>query len=337
MRSHRDDLPVQSGGLVSNPGSPFWVADEGTGVSTLYNGSGNLCSLPIAVFTVPPPAGQTGPSGPTGIVGNTNPNEFLVSGAGTGALFIFASDLGTISAWNSGTTAVLKVDNSMQANANGTTGAEYTGLALANNAGSDFLYAANFKSGNVDVFDSQFQPVPFAAGDFKDPALPAGYAPFNVANVGGNLIVTFAQVNTSTGVENDGAGLGFVDEFSPGGTLIMRFGGSTAGSNPELNAPWGVALAPANFGAASNDLLVGNLGDSHVNAFDPSTGAFVGQLETTSGNPIVLDGGFTGSSTFGLWGLSFGNGGGSGNTNTLYFTSGFNQYKDGVFGSVTST
>jgi uncharacterized protein (TIGR03118 family) len=226
------------------------------------------------------------------------------------------------------------VDNSTQVNANGSTGAVYKGLALASNGGSDFLYAANFRSGNIDVFDNTFKPVTLPTGAFHDPTLPSGFAPFGIQTINGNLYVTFAKQDAAKHDEVDGAGLGFVDVFSPAGFFLQRIGGTT--TQPELNAPWGLAMAPANFGKFSGDLLVGNFGDSHVSAFDPISGAFLGQLSNAKGQPLVLDGGFNGSSTQGLWGLSFGNNGGAGPANTLYFTSGFNHESDGVLGAVTA-
>jgi uncharacterized protein (TIGR03118 family) len=320
---------VNPWGIVARSKGPFWVNDNGMGVSTLYDGAGNI--IP-AVFTIPPPAGQSGPAAPSGIVGNTNTNEFLVNGPGTAAAFIFATEDGTISAWNSGSSAVLKVDNSNQPNANGSTGAVYKGLAIANNGGSDFLYATNFRSGHVDVFDSQFNPVKLSPGAFHDALIPASFAPFGIANINGNLYVTFAQQDSEKHDDVAGAGHGFVDVFSPSGTLLMRLGGG--GLNPELNSPWAVVLAPADFGRFSNDVLVGSFGDSHVSAFNPTTGAFVGQLANPNGTPLVLVGGFAGSDTKGLWGLSFGNGNGAGATTTLFFTAGINHESDGVFGEV---
>jgi uncharacterized protein (TIGR03118 family) len=339
---HTDPNLINPWGITASGGSPFWISDNGTGVSTIYDGAGNPNPL---VVTIPGPKGSpsTFTAAPTGIVNNGNQSEFPVVPGGPSAAFIFATEDGTISAWNPGgpaglNAASLEVDNSQQVYANGGVGAVYKGLALASNGGSDFLYAANFRSGNVDVFDSNFKPVTTGTGafpgTFHDPSLPAGFAPFGIQALNGNLYVTFALQDSSKHDEVDGAGLGFVDVFSPAGVLLQKIGGTTP--QPELNAPWGLVMAPANFGKFSNDLLVGNFGDSHVSAFDAS-GNFVGQLSDAQGNPLVLLGGFQGTDTKGLWGLRFGNGSGSGSTSTLYFTAGVNDETDGLLGSVTAT
>jgi uncharacterized protein (TIGR03118 family) len=333
---HVDPNLINPWGIVASGGSPFWVSDNNAGVSTLYNGIGNPQSL---VVTIPGPKGS--PPGfvaaPTGVVNNGVAIDFLVNGPGTSAHFIFATEDGTISAWNSGTSAVLKVDNSQVPTA--ANGAVYKGEAIDTVGTSQFLYVTNFRAGTVEVYDNTFAPHTFSATQFTDANLPAGFAPFGIQNINGNVFVTYAEQNATKHDDVDGAGLGFVDEFSPTGALLQRVGGP--GVQPELNAPWGLTIAPSNFGKFSNDLLVGNLGDSHVNAFsiNPATGAFVfaGQLSDAQGHPLVLDGGFKGPSTRGLWGLRFGNGTGSGPTNTLFFTSGPNNETDGVLGSVTAT
>jgi len=309
--ANTDPNLINPWGISYSATSPFWVSDNGTGVATLYNGSGQ--PFPVGsplVVTVPPPAGGTPPSAPTGQVFNGGIG-FEVS-PGRPARFIFATEDGTISGWNpaaSPTTAILKVDNSGS-------GAVYTGLAIGNNGAGDFLYAANFNSGAINVFDTNFAPTTLA-GSFTDPTLPSGYAAFNIQNLGGKLYVTYAD-------DVPGPGKGFVDVFDLNGNLMLRLI-----SDGSLNSPWGLALAPGNFGEFSNDLLVGNFGDGKINAFDPMTGIFHGTMLDINGDPIVIEG---------LWGLKFGNGGNGGDSDTLYFTAGIpgdGAVEDhGLFGSL---
>jgi uncharacterized protein (TIGR03118 family) len=324
---------VNPWGLVASSTSPWWVNDNGTGLSTLYNGTGAIQKL---VVTVPPPAGS--PAGttaaPTGIVFNGNTSEFLVNGPNTSAHFIFATEDGTISAWNSGTSAVLKVDNSTQANANGSTGALYKGLALANNGGSDFLFATNFRAGKIDVFDSTFHQVTLASGAFTDRKIPKGFAPFGIQSVTvpgtsqSVLFVTYAKQDSEKHDDVAGKGNGFVDVFDTSGNLLQR-----VASRGALNSPWGVAVAPSNFGKFSGDLLVGDFGDGRINAFKLPQGrshkfTSAGQLMNVRGKPVTISG---------LWGLAFGNGAGAGPTNTLFFTAGHNHEADGLFGTLTTS
>ncbi|WP_406698981.1 TIGR03118 family protein [Singulisphaera sp. Ch08] len=304
-------------GIASGSTTPFWVSDNQTGVSTLYNASGTPQPL---VVTIPPPMTGTAPSAPTGIVfnDNTQATAFLVNGPGTRALFIFATEDGTIAAWNAGTSAVVKVDNSGS-------GAVYKGLALANTAVgtavASRLYATNFSKGTVDVFDQNFSPVSLSPGAFTDSRIPAGYAPFGIANIGGNLVVTYALQDDEKVDDAPGRGHGFVDVYDPNGALLRRV--ATRGA---LNSPWGVALAPAGFGRFSNDLLIGDFGDGRINAYRPVPGGyhFDGQLLASSRKPITIDG---------LWGLKFGTN--VGNPNTLYFTAGINHEENGLFGTLT--
>jgi len=347
---HVDPLLVNPWGLVAGAGGPFWDSNNGTGTSSLYDGAGNV-STGLPFVTVPAPAGSPAgtTSAPTGIVNNSTPN-FIVSftnssGVTTSgpAAFIFATEDGTISGWNpkvspTGSSpsvqAILEVDNSAS-------GAVYKGLADVTMAAGDalpagqYLFATNFHSGNIDVFNSSFQPVSLPAGAFHDATIPAGFAPFGIATIGGDVYVSYAKQDAAKHDDVAGAGNGYVDVYSPTGALLMRLGGP--GFQPELNSPWGMVQAPSNFGAFSNDILVGNFGDSHISAFNPTTGAFLGQLSDAQGHPLTLDGGIKGADTKGLWGLSFGNGNGSGNTNTLYFNSGFNDESDGLFGSLTAS
>ncbi len=297
-------------GIASSATSPFWVSNNGTGTSTLYNGLGQ--PFPIAsplVVTIPPSSGGT----PTGQVFNGSSDFELNSGQP--ARFIFATESGTIAGWNpaaAATSAITKVDNSPS-------GAVYTGLAIGNNGSGNFLYAANFASGAIDVFDHSFGPASLA-GSFTDPNLPAGYAPFNVENINGTLYVTYA-VRDQNGVVA-GAGNGIVDAFDMNGNLLRRV--ATGGA---LNSPWGLALAPLGFGEFGGALLVGNFGDGLIDAFDPSTGTLLGTLLDAAHNAIENDG---------LFGLRFGNGGSGGSLDTLYFTAGLNDGQNGLFGSISA-
>jgi uncharacterized protein (TIGR03118 family) len=297
-------------GMAASSTSPFWTSDNGTGLSTLYNGAGTAQAL---VVTIPPPSGGTSPSTPTGVVFNGG-SDFQISPA-QAARFIFATEDGTISGWASGTTAIRMVDDSAA-------GANYKGLALGASGSNTFLYAANFSQGKIDVFDSSFSPA-FLSGSFTDPGLPAGYAPFNIQNLGGNLYVTYALQDGAGKGDVPGAGKGYVDVFDTNGNFVKRLisGGS-------LNSPWGLALAPASFGDYSSALLVGNSGDGIINAFDPSTGILLGSLvDDLTKMPIEIDG---------LWALDFGNGGNGGQPNELFFTAGPNDGAHGLFGKITS-
>ena len=206
-------------------------------------------------------------------------------------------------------------------NSAGGTGAVYKGLALGNNTtNSNLLFATNFRAGTIDVFDKTFKPVDLGPNAFTDATLPAGFAPFGIRNIGGKLFVTYAQQNDAKHDDVAGPGNGFIDVFDTSGNLLQHFA-----SGGTLNSPWGLALAPSNFGTLSNALLVGNFGDGLINAFNPTTGAFLGQLQGVNGNTVHIDG---------LWGLDFGNGASAGPTNTLFFTAGINAERNGLFGSL---
>jgi uncharacterized protein (TIGR03118 family) len=263
---------------------------------------------------VPPAAGGKQGS-PTGIVFNSS-TDFQIS-AGTPARFIFATEDGTISGWASGTNAILMVDNSASE-------AIYKGLAIGNNGTANFLYAADFHGAKIDVFDAAFAPATLA-GNFSDPTIPAGYAPFNIQNIGGVLYVTYALQDADGEDDVPGLGHGFINKFDLNGNLIARFA-----SRGPLNSPWGLAVAPAGFGAFANALLVGNFGDGRINVYDSVTGNFLfQQLADGSGHAISIEG---------LWGLKFGNGGNGGDVNTLYFAAGIagpDELEDhGLFGSI---
>ena len=297
---HVDADLVNPWGLAASSTSPWWVSDNGTGKSTLYNGNtGAKQALVVSV-----------PGAPTGVVFS-----------GTSFLpyrFIFASEDGTISAWGpaNGTQAMVKVDNSAS-------GAVYKGLAIGHTTAGDFLYATNFHAGTVDVFDQTFAAV--SGAGFVDPAIPAGYAPFGIQNLGSLIYVTYALQDADAHDDVPGEGHGYVDAFDAAGNLLHR-----VASKGPLNSPWGLALAPVNFGKFSSDLLVGNFGDGRIHAFDPrlnGRGEFQqrGPLHSAEGPPIEIAG---------LWALAFGNGANAGPTTTLFFTAGPFDEQHGLFGTL---
>ena len=305
-----DSHLVNAWGLVAGPATPWWVNANGTGTSLIFNAAGVPASL---VVTVPVVSGAQGPSTPTGIAFNGTP-DFEV-GPGSPALFIFATEDGTISGWSPNLTdrtqAAIKVPN--------TTSAVYKGIAIGSLNGKNLLYAANFKSGAIDVFDANYVATTVPGG-FKDSTIPSDFAPFNIQNIGGWLYVTFAKQKAGSDDDQAGPGLGFVDQFTPDGNLVMRLEHGLW-----MNAPWGVALAPATFGEASGRLLVGNFGSGEIATFDPDTGIFQGMLMGRR-HPIKIDG---------LWGIAFGNGGNAGPVDTLYFTAGPGDESHGLFGTLT--
>jgi uncharacterized protein (TIGR03118 family) len=299
---------VNAWGIATSATSPFWVNDNGTGLSTVYTSSGSISTLKAIV-----PAGESGssPSTPTGIVFNGTGGFAIATGKTPN--FIFATESGTVSGWNStvdATHAILKVDRSGS-------GAVYKGLAISSGSTGPYLYAANFHSGAIDVFDANWAAVALP-GAFADPAVPAGYAPFNIQNLGGKLYVVYARQDAARHDEVPGPGNGYVAVFDLNGNLIEHLD-----SNGPLNAPWGMALAPATFGAFANALLVGNFGDGRINAFDPATGILLGTLQDASGSSISIPG---------LWGLIVGNGGNGGDPNSVYFAAGPGDETHGLFG-----
>jgi uncharacterized protein (TIGR03118 family) len=298
---------VNPWGISESAASPFWISDNHSGLTTLYNGSGAITPL---VVTIAPPKGQSGAAAPTGQVFN-NTLAFVLAN-GKPATFIFDTEDGTVSAWNGGAATTLEADNSAA-------GAIYKGLALGANASGPLLYAANFHAGTVDVFDGKFAPAT-VAGNFADATIPAGFAPFNIANLDGKLYVSYAKQDDDKEDDVKAAGNGFVDIFDMDGNLQKRLI-----SNGPLNSPWGMTIAPATFGAFGGALLVGNFGDGKINAFDPSSGTMMGTLEDPQGNPITIDG---------LWATIFGNGKNGGDQNTLYFTAGPGDEEHGLFGSL---
>ncbi len=298
---------VNGWGLTRSGGSPFWVSDEGTGKSTLYNGAGQKIGL---IVTIPPAPNGAAKGTPTGDVfnitlGNPVPSFSVSNGVKSGtAIFLFATLDGTISGWSpgvDGTHALIAADRSKN-------GAVYTGLAITSDASGDFLYAAdNGPNSRIDVFDKNFKLM----NSFTDPAIKGGFAPYGIQNIGGNLWVTFGGNKSAAG---------FVDEFDTAGNVLMHITGP-------LHSPWGLAMAPADFGPFSNTLLIANnVPDGRINAFDPHTGAFLGTLRDLHGQAIVIDQ---------LWAIQFGNGGNGGKPNQLFFTAGPNNYANGLFGMIT--
>jgi uncharacterized protein (TIGR03118 family) len=308
---HQDPSLVNAWGLTSTLTSPWWVADTETNVSTIYRADGSKVPLTVDVRNAP-----------TGAVANTGTSFTVTNGTTSGpARFIFSTEEGTILGWNPAvapTAAVLAVDNSGL-------GAVYKGLTLASTTAGDFLYATDFHNGRVDVFDGSFHPVS-TAGGFVDPKIPAGYAPFGIQNVAGRIVVTYAVQDADGEDDVAGQGHGFVDIFDTDGTLIVR-----VARHGLLNSPWGIAVAPSSFGAFSGDLLIGNFGDGHINAFEPQpdgTFELVGQLRTSDHKALAIDG---------LWSLQFGKGApANGPVTTLFFTAGPDDESHGLFGTITS-
>jgi uncharacterized protein (TIGR03118 family) len=298
---------INAWGLAFNAsGSVLWVSNNGTGTSTLYNSTtGAKNALVVAI----PKAGNAPGGLPTGQVFNPVATDFLLP-SGAKASFIFSNEDGTIAGWSSGAAAVVAADRSSN-------GAVYKGLALATNAGANFLYATNFAKNSVDVFDNTFKYV----SSFTDTSVPAGYAPFGIHTIGGQLWVTFAKQGAAGSADDvPGAGFGFVDVFNPNGTRVKRFA-----SNGRLNSPWGVALAPAGFGSAAGNILIGNFGDGKIGAYDVATGAFRGYLHDSSNTPLVIDG---------LWDLQFGVA--TAQATTLFFSAGPNGETHGLIGTLTA-
>jgi len=303
---------VNPWGLASSPTGPFWFAENARGVSDILDGRGTPFSLVAAI-----PSSAASGSAPSGTAFNGG-DGFAIAENGISApsRFLYVSENGTISGWSmvvDPTRALLVVDNSGL-------GADYTGLALGADAtGQSFLYAADFGRGTIDVFDQNFKPI-LRSGSFLDPSLPQDFAPFNVQNLGGLLFVTYARHDASGYAYAAGSGNGFIDVYDTSGALVRRFA-----SQGPLDAPWGLALAPADFGPFGGALLVGNNGDGHINAYDPVSGARLGEVSDANGNPLtILD----------LWALKFGNGHVGGDANTLFFTAGLDDETHGLFGAL---
>ena len=298
---------VNGWGLSAGPTTPWWTSNNASNTSTLYSGVGAKSALTVSVA-----------GGPTGTVFNGNAAAFVVSESGRSAAarFLFSTEAGTIRGWSptvNATVAVVGADRS-------SAGAIYKGLATVN----DKLYAADFHNGRVDVFDSSFNLVP---GGFTDPKIPAGFAPFGIQALGGNIFVTYAKQDAAKKDDVAEPGQGYVNEFTPDGTLIASVVNSGK-KNAPLNAAWGLALAPADFGSFGGYLLVGNFGNGRISAYmqRDSKWVYKGQLRHADGSPIEIDG---------LWAIAFGNGSAAGPTGTLYFLAGPSAEAHGLFGSIT--
>jgi uncharacterized protein (TIGR03118 family) len=294
-------------GIALTASSPFWVSANGKGFAEVYKvdpTAGTVAKQGVQV-TIP------GDGTVTGQVSNSNTAAF------NNDVFLFGSEDGTISGWRSalGTTGTAEVLQTAS------TANVYKAVTTASISANTYLYAANFRSGSIDVLKGT-AAAPSLTGNFSDPNLPAGYAPFNIQNLGGTMYVTYALQDATKHDDSPGAGHGFVDSFDTQGNLLGRIG--TQGT---LNSPWGLAIAPASFGPLAGDLLVGNFGDGRINAFSltPSP-AFVGQLDDTNGQPLGISG---------LWGLSVGNGGNGGSTSKLYFAAGPAGETEGLFGAIS--
>jgi uncharacterized protein (TIGR03118 family) len=288
-------------GVSFAPKSPFWVSDQATSVSTLYDGAGNIKSLVVTI----PKIGS--PSGPTGQVFNGTTSFNLPDGSP--ALFLFVTLDGQLTGWNPGTATIA-------VNVGTTAGAIYTGLAINNVGAANYLYAAD-NTGHIDVFDSSFKNVTNTtfAGKFVDKNALPGFNPFNIQDINGDLYVTYAK--NVMGIGQPG---GFVDEFDSSGNFLKRIA-----TNGMLYAPWGITLAPAKFGNLSGDLLIGQFGSGEILAYDPATDAFVSTLNGKNGQPII--------NPF-LWALDVRTGGSAVNLNAVYFTAGYNNQADGLFGAI---
>jgi uncharacterized protein (TIGR03118 family) len=307
---HHDPHLINAWGLAFNPYGVAWVADNGTGFSTLYDGDGKPQSL---VVTIPGTAKEAG--NPTGTVFYGGMGFVVSKGSASGpSRFLFVNEDGGISGWAptvDPTHAIRVIDNSAN-------NAIYKGVTISGNGKSHLLYATDFHNGKVSVYDSNFKPVYMSDRAFQDPNLPSGYAPFGIQAIGGDIYVSYAKQDDEREDDVQGRGLGFIDVFDPDGHLLRRFA-----SNGALNAPWGMTLAPASFGRFSNRLLVGNFGDGTINAYDLASGQWVGRLKGQNRQPIRIPG---------LWGIAFGNGLANQPVDTLFFTAGPLDEKHGLYG-----
>jgi uncharacterized protein (TIGR03118 family) len=316
MGTMNDPSLINPWGVALAPGGPVWVANNATQTTTAYDGAGTR------QLVVNLPAGTRGPAGATGLVFNGTQDFVIGNGtASAPALFIFDGMGGTLLAWSQS----IDPANAMIAYDDGAGGAVYKGLALASNGTVNLLYATDFHNAKVDVFDAQFHKIAVSGG-FMDPQLPAGYSPFGIQAVTVAattvIVVTYAQ-HTAAALDNEvtGPGLGLVNVFDANGTLLKHL----VGAGTQLNAPWGVVLAPASFGSLGNMLLIGNFGDGRINAYDPNSGAFVDTIKDAMGQPITIDG---------VWGLTFGNNANSQPVSTLFFAAGIAQQAGGLYGRI---
>jgi uncharacterized protein (TIGR03118 family) len=296
-------------GMSFSATSPFWVSNQGSNNATLYNGAGAAQALIVST-----------PFGPTGqVFANVAGNFLLPPGSGSApapATFIFDTLSGNIAGWNAAQGNPVGVAATVF---HATDGAVFTGLAIANNAGANLLYAADFANARIDVFNGSFAPTT-ASGGFIDATVPAGYSPYNIQNIAGKLYVEYAKVDPVTHLPTTTANTGIVNVFDLNGTLQQRLA-----TNTHLNSPWGVTLAPAGFGDFAGDILVGNFGDGTISAFNPVTLLFAGTLSSQSGAPIV---------NTGLWALNFRAPGSGFDPNTLFINAGINGEADGLFAEI---
>lgn len=300
-----DPMLKNAWGIAISPNGIFWISANHTGSTVVYDRHGNQI---IPAVAIPSGANKFGGS-PTGAVFNSTPSDFVIAAKKQKSRFIFANEDGTISAWSSGDATVTVADRSSQ-------DAVYKGLAIGNDGGANFLYATNFKGAKIDVFDSHFNYV--TGKPFIDPFIPAGFAPFNIKNINGYLFVTYAKQLLPDKEDDDkGPGRGYVDIFTTSGMLVKRFA-----SQGTLNSPWGITLAPDDFGQGPNTVLIGNFGDGRINVFK-TDGAFKGQL-THVGAPLTIDG---------LWEITF-PGNIPGDHEQLFFTAGPDDENHGLFGYI---
>jgi len=327
---------VNPWGLTRSSSSPWWVSDNNSGDSTLYTGTGAI--VPIngnGIVMIPAP--KNAPAGtvaaPTGVVFNGSTDFVLPAPNGKAAVFIFVTEDGTISGWNGGLAAVLAVDNNDNGSANG---AVYKGATIAENNGVEYLYVTNFRSGHVEVYDSNFHRLALPAEAFDlggdgdhdgddrlgEQRIPRGFAPFNIQNIGGSLFVTYAKQDAARHDDVAGAGNGFVEIFTPSGRHIGHLE-----HGPWLNSPWGVVWTPRDFGVFSNTILVGNFESGWIAAYNGFTHKFIGFVQNSDNSVVTIDG---------LWSLTFGNGGTAGPANTLFFSAGPDHESHGLFGTLTA-
>lgn len=303
-------------GLSRSTGGAWWVSDNATGLSTLYDGTGLVQSLVVPVPAADPSAKGT----PTGTMFNGDPNFFQVA-PGKNAIFLFVTEDGTISGWNPGVSkqAIIVVNTKGKSVFKGATIA-----TVDSSQGSiPYIYAADFRHRRVAVYDASFNQVRLSEDSFEDDRMPEGYAPFNVQNIGGSIYVAYAKQDAARHDEVDGAGKGFVDVFSATGRLLRRME-----HGPWFNAPWGLALASGDFGAHSHDLLVGQFGSGEILAFDAASGAYKGKLLGPDNNARKIEG---------LWAVAFGGGtAANGPATTLFYTAGIDHESNGVFGKITA-
>jgi uncharacterized protein (TIGR03118 family) len=314
--AHHDANLVNPWGLAAVSNGPWWVANNGSGTSTAYMGNGSSIGYTVKI---PGADGVAGHGRPTGIVANETGGFVITKGANSApAEYVFVGEDGVISGWNIGVDPVNAISKFTSTN-----GAIYKGAAMGVSNGNTFVYAADFHNGAIDVFDNTFAKSAAFAGKFIDSQLPAGYAPFNISNVGGKLYVAYAQQDADKEDEVAGNGKGFVDVFTTGGDLMRRLA-----KGKFMNAPWAVVKAPKGFGKLGNSVLVGNFGSGKIAAFNGKNGKFKGFMTNRNGRAITIEG---------LWGLAFGNGNQAGSAKTLFFAAGIDDEAHGLFGTLKAS